>query len=283
MNMNKSLATQRGMSLVELMVAATIGLVLTVVIANLFVGTKQTYRTQDDLSRMQENLRFAFNIVGRTVRQAGYRSEWNRGIEDVFGTGVSVIDGTNGTGANTSDTIIVRFQGSGGGTSVANCLSVNNCTGADGLVIDCLGNRVDRQMGPGSGFGITWVENWLRVRTGGANGNNALFCSIDRGTSWVEIVPDIDNMQVLYGEKTGPIAVDRYLDASKKGPIPLNDLNMENVVSMRIALLHRSANLSAGETDTRTYNLVGVSVGPFNDQRIRMVATSNFVLRNRTQ
>jgi type IV pilus assembly protein PilW len=268
---------QRGMSLVELMVAMTIGLVLTVVIANLFVGTKRTYRTQDDLSRMQENLRFSFQVIGRTVRQAGYRAEWNKTTDQVFGVGVSPIDGSNGTGANASDTIIVRFQGSGTGASVANCLATNTCAGADGRVLDCLGSRVDRQMGPGTGVGITFVENWLRVRTGGANGGTALFCSINAGTTWTEIVPDIENMQVLYGEKTGPTAVDRYLAAGTAG------LTMSLVLNLRVALLHRSPNLSAGETDTRQYSLLGVLVGPFNDQRIRLAATSNFVLRNRTQ
>jgi type IV pilus assembly protein PilW len=272
---------QRGMSLVELMVAMTIGLIITVVIANLFLGTKQTYRTQDDLSRIQENLRFAFQVIGRIVRQAGYRAEWNRTIDQVF-LGNSPIDGTNATGANASDILIVRFQGSGTGASGAGCLPTNSCGGADGRVLDCLGNRVDRQMGPGTGAGISYAENWLRVRTGGANGGTALFCSINLGNTWVEIVPDIDNMQVLYGEKTGPTAVDRYLDASKKGH-GATDLKMDQVLNLRVALLHRSANLTAGETDTRTYNLVGTTVGPFNDQRIRLAATSNFVLRNRTQ
>jgi type IV pilus assembly protein PilW len=267
---------QRGMSLVELMVAMTIGLILTVVIANLFLGTKQTYRTQDDLSRIQENLRIAFQVIGRIVRQAGYRAEWNRTIDQVF-LGNSPIDGTNATGANASDILIVRFQGSGTGASGAGCLPTNSCGGADGRVLDCLGNRVDRQMGPGTGAGISFVENRLSVRTGGANGGTALFCSINGGATWTEIVPDIDNMQVLYGEKTGPTAVDRYLAAGTVG------LTMSQVLNLRVALLHRSANLTAGETDTRTYNLVGTVVGPFNDQRIRLAATSNFVLRNRTQ
>lgn len=273
---------ERGMSLVELMVAMTIGLVITVVIANLFLGTKQTYRTQDDLSRMQENLRFAFQVIGRITRQAGYRADWNRTIDAVFGVGVSPIDGTDGTGANGSDTLIVRFQGSGAGTSGANCLATNSCGGADGRILDCLGNRVDRQMGPAPSpyapvFNVTFVENWFRVRTGGASGGTALFCSVDRGNTWVEIVPDIDNLQVLYGEKTGPTAVDRYLAAGTAG------LSMGLVLNLRIGLLHRSPNLTAGATDTRTYNLVGTAVGPFNDQRIRLAATSNFVLRNRTQ
>jgi type IV pilus assembly protein PilW len=268
---------QRGMSLVEMMVAMTIGLVITVVIANLFLGSKQTHRTQDDLSRMQENTRFAFGVIGRIVRQAGYRAEWNRKFEDIFGVGITAIDGTNATGANSSDTLIVRFQGSGTGASVTNCLATNSCAGADGRILDCLGNRVDRQMGPGTGFGITWVENWLRVRTGGANGGTALFCSIDRGTNWVEIVPDIDVMQVVYGQKTGPVAVERYLPAGSA------TLVMDQVLNVRVAVLHRSSALTRGETDTRTYDMLGTNAGPYNDQRMRTLAVSSFVARNRTQ
>jgi hypothetical protein len=53
--------------------------------------------------------------------------------------------------------------------------------------------------------------------------------------------------------------------------------------TVRVAVLHRSAALTRGETDTRTYNLLGFNAGPFNDQRMRMLTTSNFTLRNRTQ
>ena len=110
-----------------------------------------------------------------------------------------------------------------------------------------------------------------------ANGGPALFCSLDRGNTWTEIVPDIENMQVIYGEKTGPIAVERYLAAGTAG------LSMSHVLNVRVAILHRSPNLSAGAKDTRTYELAGTTVGPFNDERIRLAANSNFVLRNRTQ
>jgi hypothetical protein len=220
-------------------------------------------------------------VIGRLTRQAGYRADWNRTIELVF-SNLSPIDGANATGANNSDRLIVRFQGSGLGTSSAGCLATNSCGGADGRVLDCLGNRVDRQMGVApvpyvATFGVTYVENWLQVNANGANGGPALFCSIDRGNTWTEIVPDIENMQIVYGEKTGPIAVDRYLPAGTVG------LSMAQVLNLRVAILHRSPNLSAGAKDTRTYSLADVTVGPFNDERIRLAANSNFVLRNRTQ
>ncbi|MDP2265940.1 MAG: PilW family protein [Thiobacillus sp.] len=63
---------QRGFSLVELMVASTIGLILLGGIGYVLLGSRQTFRTQDDFSRIQENVRYALDQVGVDVRMAGY-------------------------------------------------------------------------------------------------------------------------------------------------------------------------------------------------------------------
>jgi type IV pilus assembly protein PilW len=60
-----------GFSLVELMVAITLGLLLTAGILQLFQGTKVTFRTNDALARVQENGRFALEILKRQIREAG--------------------------------------------------------------------------------------------------------------------------------------------------------------------------------------------------------------------
>jgi type IV pilus assembly protein PilW len=85
-------------------------------------------------------------------------------------------------------------------------------------------------------------------------------------------------MQVQYGEKTGSLPnVERYLVAGTAGQ------NMNNVIALRIALLHRSASNSAAVTDAKTYNLAGTVVGPFNDARVRSVSNMTVGLRNRSQ
>lgn len=67
-----STARQHGLSLIELMVAMAIGLLLTAGIGYFYLGSSQTFRTVDDLSRIQENYRYALDFVGTDVRQAGY-------------------------------------------------------------------------------------------------------------------------------------------------------------------------------------------------------------------
>jgi type IV pilus assembly protein PilW len=61
-----------GFGLVELMIAMTIGLILLGGIGYVFLGSQLTFRTQDDFSRIQENVRYALETVGVDVRMAGY-------------------------------------------------------------------------------------------------------------------------------------------------------------------------------------------------------------------
>lgn len=62
----------RGYSLVELMVAITIGLIILAAVSALFVGSKKGYTTQDRLARLQENGRFAMQFLIKDLRLAGY-------------------------------------------------------------------------------------------------------------------------------------------------------------------------------------------------------------------
>lgn len=99
-----------GMTLVELMVAMVVGLILIGGVMQLFVANKATYNLQEELARLQENARFATDMLNRDMRQAGY---W--GCSNTFtpanmviggGTGFSVgLTGTNGSGLNGSDSV----------------------------------------------------------------------------------------------------------------------------------------------------------------------------------
>ena len=63
---------QKGITLVELMVAMVIGLILTAGILQLFVSNKQTYRVTENMSRLQENGRFAIHFLTSDIRMADY-------------------------------------------------------------------------------------------------------------------------------------------------------------------------------------------------------------------
>jgi type IV pilus assembly protein PilW len=63
---------ERGMSMMELMVGLTVGMVLTLGMFTMIVSTSQTFRVNDDFSRMQENAASAFRYLGDSLRQAGF-------------------------------------------------------------------------------------------------------------------------------------------------------------------------------------------------------------------
>jgi len=72
MREHRELRHQGGLTLIEIMVALVVSLILIAGVIQIFVGTKQTYRFQDSLARVQENGRFALETINRDSRLAGY-------------------------------------------------------------------------------------------------------------------------------------------------------------------------------------------------------------------
>ena len=68
-----SLPSQRGISLVEIMVALAVGLFLTAGVVQIFLGNKQSYRVAEASARIQENARFAMEFIAIDTRMAGYQ------------------------------------------------------------------------------------------------------------------------------------------------------------------------------------------------------------------
>jgi len=64
---------QRGLTLIEIMIAVTLGLILTAGIIQIFVGSKRTYHATEGLARMQENGRFITDVIAHDLRHVLYR------------------------------------------------------------------------------------------------------------------------------------------------------------------------------------------------------------------
>jgi type IV pilus assembly protein PilW len=65
--------SQRGAGLVEIMIALTLGLLLTAGLFQVYLGSKQSYRLQDSMTRRQEALRYAVMLLTKDLRMSGYR------------------------------------------------------------------------------------------------------------------------------------------------------------------------------------------------------------------
>lgn len=61
-----------GMTLIEIMIALVIGSLLMVGAMGLFISNKRIYKEQDAMGRLQENARFAMDMLIRDIRMVGY-------------------------------------------------------------------------------------------------------------------------------------------------------------------------------------------------------------------
>jgi len=75
----------RGFSMVELMIALVITLILLAGIGQIFLSSKKSFVIQNNLARIQENGRYAMDVVASDLRRAGY---WggNADITTISGT-----------------------------------------------------------------------------------------------------------------------------------------------------------------------------------------------------
>ncbi len=103
----------RGASLIELMLALGLGVLVAAGAARLFADSQRTYRLLHGQTRMQESARQALDIIGRSVRNAGYlgcrssgitvRNTLNRAWGDIFEIDVTepveAFDGTDARGS----------------------------------------------------------------------------------------------------------------------------------------------------------------------------------------
>lgn len=74
-----SRARMAGLTLVELMVAMVLGLVVIGGAVSLTLANRQSFRTNEGLSQVQESARTAFELIARDIRQAGVTGCDNEG------------------------------------------------------------------------------------------------------------------------------------------------------------------------------------------------------------
>lgn len=190
---------QRGLSLVELMVALTIGLFLLLGLATMFSVMRQTSNARNGLSTLQDNERMAMMFLGSAVQGAG---SFPIGSSPSFNTAILEFPVA---AASSSSPAYLASQ------------SISGLTGAtprtDILSIRFRSNPVSAAIGAiqGCSAPIT-ANNVLYTNTFSVSGGN-LVCT-QNGTA-TPMVPGVAGMTVLYGVDPGNTgSVTAYVTAS---------------------------------------------------------------------
>jgi len=142
---------QRGYTLVELMVAITIGLFILGGIGMVFVSSKQTYRMQDSLWQLQDNSRFAMEFLIKDLRMAGFR-----GCNSSAITPVNTLN--NGADFDYNFTVGVQgFEATGSGWSPALPAAISSANPAPSTEVDVI--TVRRAQEPGVGVTAPFMNS----------------------------------------------------------------------------------------------------------------------------
>lgn len=250
---------QSGAGLIEIMIALVIGLVLLEGLGYFVVSNQKLNKSHDDISRMQESARIAMDVLGKAIRQAGYKLD----VEQPFGgTPLLWFDGTDAG----SDAIVVSYDPKWK-YDATNSLAGEepNCAGT---VIQS--NNVD----PISG--IRSVNTNLIVYGFYIN-KGQLYCDITAPTGTSPVAPTgglpivdlIEDMQITYGVEDANGNITGYVS----GPTLYSE-----IVAVRVSLLIKGPTYSQ-QNIGQSYLYNGVTATA-NDGFLRQVYTSTFMLRN---
>jgi type IV pilus assembly protein PilW len=190
--------TQRGLGLVELMVALLIGLFLLAGLGVLFLNMKQAFTSQDQLSQLQDNERLVLTVLTTTVQAAGYYPD---PLVNTAATDLPAATGA-GYGSFAAGQGMVGLAGAAGASDTLTSRYVT--ASGDGLM-DCLGN-----VNPASSGATKLVMNTFTVSAAGE-----LLCSTDGGTTATPLVGGVSALKVVYATDTaGDGTALQYLDAA---------------------------------------------------------------------
>jgi len=320
-------ASQRGFSLVELMVALVVGLILVAGIALLFANSSQSASEFDKSVRQIENGRFAVDALVEDISVAGY-----------FDAAAATTFAPAGGACDPSTVLVSTLDAMRSSTPATLPLPVEGLTATQAAALTCLPNhkagtpalivrRVDTTaVDTGSmttnllymqashnptDLNATYLVSAnpgtlvLKARDGTTNTVRRYLsriyyvascneCGLDtvptlkraelRGAAFAvaPLAEGIDQVGFDYGFDTDNDGIpDQWLGLNAPGSssTALGTLGWNNVVAVRVHVVSRTTEVSAGFNDARSYSVgqdgtATLSVGPFNDAFKRRAYTS---------
>ena len=263
--------SQQGFSLIELMIAITLGVVMMGAALQFMVGTTRTYDLGDDISRIQENGRIALDILVKDAENAAHLTSLIPRRRNFF-----LMD-CSGTGANAclrDDTQLV--------SSSSDRLAVQYTPYPDdGTEVDCLGTTIPAG---------TLLVNVYTIDDIDGDGINSLYCQgFNASTNaWLSAAPQplvdgIDQMQLLYRVTTpaaGPTGNDsyRYISGDQ-----LTAAMYPFITAVRIGLLVSNGQVAgAADNLARSYRVLDGNQLDITDNHMRRIYSTTVQFNNHT-
>ncbi|HEX7130492.1 MAG TPA: PilW family protein [Rhodanobacteraceae bacterium] len=132
-----SRVSQRGFSLIELMIAVVLGALVVAGLINVLMANRQAYHLQEANNYNQQNMRFAMDRIGWSLRQASF---WG-GVTPAQIIGTPTVSGTKGSctqaWALDAKDAVYGYDGTsaGSGFPIANCVDAANYVGGSDVLV----------------------------------------------------------------------------------------------------------------------------------------------------
>jgi len=194
-------AHTQGFTLLELMIAMTIGLFLAGALITVVQTNKTVFQNQSQLEQMQDSQRMAMTLMTDVIQSAGYFPQpW---VNTLGGT--LTASGSFGNSQSITGTYSAGVPG--------DTISVRYMTAPQDGILNCSGLSNSNPVG---GANVIYV-NQFAVVPGVPPASGQLVCTMN-GTVY-NLVSGVTNLSVIYGVKTNVAApgnnVDTYMNATQ--------------------------------------------------------------------
>lgn len=292
----------RGMTLVELLVAMTLGLFLIITVVSVYVTTTVSSRVSVLTAQMNEDAALALDMLQEQIRISAFSSENIGGVRNFSGVPLLGCDGgftelsetaafdqLACTGGNGADALAVRYEA----TSL-NSQQVNHQPTNQSFPADCTSTSIFRA-DQGSGVPISLADNRFYIAPDAVNGGTpALFCRGSNGNGGfnnaASLIPNIEDLQLRYAitrsPNNGQVMPHQITANVEASDAVLGNavLNWSRVAAVHICLVARSAQPvplgdNVAQDVSRFVDCADVVQTP-NDRFLRRSYRSTAYLRN---
>lgn len=283
---------QRGFSLVELLVAMTLGTVLVLLSSALYFSSKAGFRLNDEKLRLQQDGSHAMDVMAQNLRQAGFGKLASAGSMVV--TDFIEADGQPAQGLRGCARGFARPLGPGKDFSCSSAAGMaafevayrtdDYADPASGAGVDCNGSTVNPIAAPADhpayslGPQVSIARNMFFVASRTGSASSTLYCQGNGNNNSAQpLLNNVEQLQLAYGVTDA--STSQLLDASQVSALSDDQLaNWKKVTSVRLCLQIRGEQMVSAEAQ-HYVDCDGVA-RVADDRSLRQVFTRTVALRN---
>lgn len=264
--MPNNLNSQKGFTLIELMIAITLGLIISAAALMIFLSSQRSLAMQAGMGDIQQNTVFGLSSLTHDLRHANLDTGFTH-INNTNNTGIdfsqSNSTGTKGVMKENSDVLTIRYRAREGHNT--DCAGTTNI--ADGTVVT---HRYHIDKLP------------KNQQSGGADRYGLICQSSATPNTTAVVIPDAESFKtslLIRNTKGTPARTDDTFQY-----VELSDYTSGNVVAIEVGVVIRSSNSvqSDSKLNQSTFTIAGqtVTLNSNDNRHLRTPITQVIALRN---